>query len=146
MALSDSNLRYILPVHPHTHKAIQEYGLTRCMGKGVKLIDPLGYLDFLKMLSICRFVITDSGGIQEEITSPLINKRAIILRDCTERPESVQSGHSVLCKIEYESILEQIKKFTKDDIKMKVSESPYGPGDAAIKITDILIGKLSQYT
>jgi UDP-N-acetylglucosamine 2-epimerase (non-hydrolysing) len=145
MALSDSNLRYILPVHPHTHKAIQEYGLTRYIGKGIRLIDPLGYLDFLKMLSICRFVITDSGGIQEEITSPLINKRAIILRDCTERPESVQSGHSVLCRIEYESILEQIKRFTKDESKMKVSESPYGSGDAAIKITDILIERLSQY-
>jgi len=38
----------------------------------------------------CKFVITDSGGVQEEITSPMINKRALVLRECTERPESVQ--------------------------------------------------------
>ena len=138
MALSDSNLKYFFPMHPHTHKAIHKYGLTNYIGKGITLIDPLGYLDFLKLLSKCRFVITDSGGIQEEITSPRINKRAIILRDCTERPESVESGHSFLCKIDYKTILEQIERLTKNNSREKVSESPYGSGDAAVKITDIL--------
>jgi UDP-N-acetylglucosamine 2-epimerase (non-hydrolysing) len=143
MALSDSNLRYFFPMHPHTHKSIQENGLTRYIGKGIRLLDPLGYLDFLKMLSKCRFVITDSGGIQEEITSPHINKRAIILRECTERPESVQSGHSFLCKLEYKTIQEQIERLTKNDSKTKLSVSPYGTGDAAVKITDVLIERLS---
>jgi len=138
MALSDSNLKYIFPVHPHTRKVIQEYGLTRYIGNNIRLIDPLGYLDFLKILSRCRFVITDSGGIQEEITSPQINKRAIILRDCTERPESVVSGHSVLCKIEHRTILEQIERFDMDDSNKITTGSPYGIGDSAVKITDIL--------
>jgi UDP-N-acetylglucosamine 2-epimerase (non-hydrolysing) len=143
MALSDSNLKYIFPMHPHTHKAIQKYGLTRYIGKGIRLIEPLGYRDFLKMLNKCRFVITDSGGIQEEITSPRINKRAIILRDCTERPESVESGHSFLCKIEYKTILDQIERFDMDDSNKITTGSPYGVGDSAVKITDILEKKFS---
>ena len=87
-------------MHPHTRKRIEEFGLTKLFGKNINIIDPVGYLDFLRLLRKCKFVITDSGGVQEEITSPQINKRALILRDCTERPESVESGHSVLCKIE----------------------------------------------
>ncbi len=144
MALSDSNLKYIFPMHPHTLKRIQEYGLIKQIGEGIKIIPPLGYLDFLKLLIKCRFVITDSGGIQEEITSPKINKRALILRDCTERPESVESGHSVLCKMEHKAILEQIKIFEMNDSKnLPSTKSAYGHGDAAIKIAEILEKKFS---
>jgi len=139
MALSDSKLNYIFPMHPHTHKQIQKYGLTEYIDKRVRIIDPFGYLDFLRLLGKCRFVITDSGGVQEEITSPQINKQAIVLRDCTERPESVESGHSVLCKIDYKTILEQLGRFTENDSEKKISQSPYGTGDAAVKIADILI-------
>jgi UDP-N-acetylglucosamine 2-epimerase (non-hydrolysing) len=145
-AISDSKLNYIFPMHPHTHKSIEEYGLTRYIGKEIRLIDPLGYLDFLKLLTKCQFVITDSGGIQEEITSPHINKRAIVLRDCTERPESVESGHSVLCKIEHNDILEHIERFRTSDSKMKISVSPYGSGDAAVKIAEILTDNFSLLT
>jgi UDP-N-acetylglucosamine 2-epimerase (non-hydrolysing) len=143
IALSDSNLRYIFPMHPHTLKRIQEYGLINLLGKGIKIIPPLGYFDFLKLLSKCKFVITDSGGVQEEITSPKIDKMALVLRDCTERPESVESGHSVLCKIEHSTILEQIKIFEKRHSKSTRSQSPYGPGDAANKIADIIKKKYS---
>ena len=93
MALSDSNLKYIFPIHPHTLKRIQEYGLGNQIGK--------------------------------------------------ERPESVESGHSFLCKIEYKTILEQIERLMKNDSKKKVSESPYGSGDVAVKIIDVLIEGLS---
>src|SRR5438093_4485906 len=139
MALSDSNLEYIFPMHPHTLKRIQEYGLINHIGKGIKILPPLGYLDLLRLLKMCKFVITDSGGVQEEITSPRINKRALVLRDCTERPESVQSGHSVLCKIEHKAILEQIKIFETNGSKNTTSlKSPYGSGDAANKIAEII--------
>ena len=141
MALSDSNLEYIFPTHPHTLKRIQEFGLIRDMGKGIKIIPPLGYLDFLRLMMNCKFVITDSGGVQEEITSPMINKRALVLRECTERPESVQSGHSILCKLEHEAILKEIKTLEKNNlIGLGPAESPYGKGDSAIKIAEI-IGK-----
>jgi UDP-N-acetylglucosamine 2-epimerase (non-hydrolysing) len=139
MALSDSNLEYIFPMHPHTLKRIQEYGLINRIGKRIKIIPPLGYLDFIRLMKMCKFVITDSGGVQEEITSPRINKRALVLRECTERPESVQSGHSVLCKIERNAILEQIKTFeTNDSTNIAPLNSPYGSGDAAEKIAEII--------
>jgi UDP-N-acetylglucosamine 2-epimerase (non-hydrolysing) len=138
VALSDSNLKYIFPMHPHTLKRIQEYGLVNQIGKGIKIIEPVGYSGFLRLLKKCKFVITDSGGVQEEITSPQINKRSLVLRDCTERPESVESGHSVLCKIEHNVILEQIKSFQMNDEKSLVTKSPYGIGDSAIKIVKIV--------
>jgi UDP-N-acetylglucosamine 2-epimerase (non-hydrolysing) len=138
MSLSDSNLKYIFPIHPHTLKRIHKYGLTNQIGKGIKIIEPVGYSCFLRLLRKCKFVITDSGGVQEEITSPQINKRSLVLRDCTERPESVESGHSVLCKIEHNVILEQIKSFQMNDGKSLVTKSPYGTGDSAIKIVKIV--------
>jgi UDP-N-acetylglucosamine 2-epimerase (non-hydrolysing) len=137
-ALSDSNLKYIFPMHPHTLKRIEEYGLKGHIGKGIKIIEPVGYSDFIRLLKKCRFVITDSGGVQEEITSPQINKRALVLRHCTERPESVDSGHSVLCSIEHDDILKHIVELHRSDRKSFAANPPYGNGDAAIKIAEIL--------
>jgi UDP-N-acetylglucosamine 2-epimerase (non-hydrolysing) len=137
-ALSDSNLKYIFPMHPHTLKRIQEYGLKRHVGKAIKIIEPVGYSEFITLLKKCRFVITDSGGVQEEITSPQINKRALVLRDCTERPESVDSGHSVLCKLDYDDILKHVAEFQRDDRANSSDNAPYGNGDTAIKIVKIV--------
>jgi UDP-N-acetylglucosamine 2-epimerase (non-hydrolysing) len=139
-ALTESNLKCIFPMHPHTMKRIQEYGLKDRIGKSIKIIEPLGYKDFLKLLKYCTFAITDSGGVQEEITSPRINKRALVLRDFTERPESINSNHSVLCKIDHKTINSQIQKLAADISSTNVTSntSPYGTGNAAIKITEII--------
>ncbi len=138
MALSHSNLKYIFPIHPHTLKRIQKYGLTNQIGKGIKIIEPVGYSCFLRLLKKCKFVITDSGGVQEEITSPQINKRSLVLRDCTERPESVDSGQSVLCRLEHDDILKHIAEFQKNDRASFATNSPYGNGNTALKIAEIL--------
>ena len=139
IALSDSKLNYLFPMHPHTLKRILDYGLTKYLTKRIIVIEPLGYLSFLRVLRNCKFVITDSGGIQEEVTSQKLNKRALILRDCTERPESVDSGHCVLCTIQYDEIIEQIKRFDNVSFRNAASpNSPYGNGTAAMKICDIL--------
>src|SRR5437867_5910897 len=139
-ALSDSNLKYIFPMHPHTMKRIQEYGLTKYIGKRIKITEPVGYFDFLRLLRKCKFVITDSGGIQEEITSPQINKRAIVLRNYTERPESVDSHHSVLCKIDKKTITSQVRALAleRSSIKSTSRISPYGTGNTALKIAEII--------
>jgi UDP-N-acetylglucosamine 2-epimerase (non-hydrolysing) len=140
VALSESSQRYIFPMHPHTMKRIQEYGLSKYIGKGIKIREPVGYLDFLKLLRKCKFVVTDSGGIQEEITSPRINKRALVLRNYTERPESVNSNHSILCKIDRKTIFEQIQTLQSNSSRVKRSSltSPYGTGVTAVKITNII--------
>ena len=112
--------------------------MKRSIDEAIKITEPLGYSDFIRLLKKCRFVITVSGGVQEEITSPLINKRALVLRDCTERPESVDSGHSMLCKLEQDDILKHIFEFQNNDQVNFAVDPPYGNEDTAIKITDIL--------
>jgi UDP-N-acetylglucosamine 2-epimerase (non-hydrolysing) len=64
-------LPVIFPVHPRTRKTIAELGLSERVAsiKNLRLIDPLGYLDFLSLYSVARLVLTDSGGIQEETTA-----------------------------------------------------------------------------
>jgi UDP-N-acetylglucosamine 2-epimerase (non-hydrolysing) len=137
-ALSNSNHNYIFPIHPRTLKRIHEFELENLITKQIKVTSPVGYFDFLRLLKSCRFVITDSGGVQEEITSPHINKHAIILRESTERPESIQSGHATLCKAEKYEIFTAIKKMEAAADEIRTSESPYGSGNSAEKIAAIL--------
>ena len=118
-------------------KRIHEFELENLITKQIKVTSPVGYFDLLRLLKGCRFVITDSGGVQEEITSPHINKHAIILRECTERPESIQSGHATLCKAEKHQIFKAIKKMEAAG-EITTSESPYGSGNSAEKIAAIL--------
>lgn len=135
-ALSDSSINYIFPMHPRTRRRIREFGLQYLVANTIKIVEPLGYFDFLQLLKRCKFVITDSGGIEEEITSPHISKHALILRDSTERPESIQSGHAILCKPRYHNILEAIKIIER--MKRPSNTQVYGSENAAEKIIEIL--------
>ncbi len=143
-SLKTSGLSYVFPIHPHTLKQFKNYNMVYLLESGdIKVIPPTGYYEFLKLVKDADFVITDSGGLQEEITSDLINKYAIILRPNTERPESIRSGHSVLLKdFNIENLIAEIKTTYK---KMKIKEtqiftptSPYGSGDSSKQIVDII--------
>jgi UDP-N-acetylglucosamine 2-epimerase (non-hydrolysing) len=139
-ALSRSGLNYIFPIHPRTVKRINQFSLQGLISNRIKLVKPVGYFDFLKLLKASRFIITDSGGVQEEITSPHINKHALIFRDSTERPESIHSGHAILCREpSYEKLLKAIKKIAA--MRSVQNKCPYGSGDAAEKIVKILRNK-----
>ena len=85
-------LPVVFPVHPRTRKTIAELGLEAQVEKikGLRLIDPLGYLDFLSLYSGARLVLTDSGGIQEETT--VLGIPCLTLRENTERPITVTMG------------------------------------------------------
>ena len=82
----------IFPAHPRTRRMIDELGLTERTEriKNLVLIDPLGYLDFLNLVSKAKLVLTDSGGIQEETT--VLGIPCITLRENTERPITVEMG------------------------------------------------------
>jgi UDP-N-acetylglucosamine 2-epimerase (non-hydrolysing) len=137
-ALSDSGLNFIYPMHPRTSKNIQRFGLEKFIAPKLRVTGPTGYFKFLYLLRKCKYVITDSGGIQEEITSPFIHKRALVLRDYTERPESLRSGHAILCpSLEYNSIIDAITKMESLGDARGLT-SPYGCGDSAEKIVEIL--------
>jgi len=143
-SLKTTGLSYVFPIHPHTLKQFKNYDIEYLLELGnIKVIPPTGYYEFLKLVKDADFVITDSGGIQEEITSDLINKYAIILRPNTERPESIRSGHSVLLKaFNIENLIAEIKT-TYEKMKIKETQinpptSPYGSGDSSKQIVDII--------
>lgn len=89
-------LPIIFPVHPRTHKTIVELGLAERIAEipGLRLIAPLGYLDFLGLCSGAQLVLTDSGGLQEETT--YLGIPCLTLRENTERPITVEQGTNVV--------------------------------------------------
>ena len=84
----------IFPVHPRTRKMIAELGLAKEVESALRVIEPLGYLDFLRLYSGARLVLTDSGGIQEETT--VLGIPCLTLRENTERPITVEMGTNTI--------------------------------------------------
>jgi UDP-N-acetylglucosamine 2-epimerase (non-hydrolysing) len=91
-----ARLPIVFPIHPRTRKMIDELGLRDRVAavKNLRLIDPIGYLDFLRLMSRARLVLTDSGGIQEETT--VLGIPCITLRENTERPITVEIGTNTI--------------------------------------------------
>src|ERR671927_478055 len=98
-------LPIVFPVHPRTRKTIAELGLSQRVDaiKDLRLTEPLGYLDFLNLSSSARFVLTDSGGIQEETTA--LGIPCLTLRENTERPVTVSMGTSKIVGTDAERIV-----------------------------------------
>jgi UDP-N-acetylglucosamine 2-epimerase (non-hydrolysing) len=93
-AFAEAPLPVVYPIHPRTKKRLRQnrfYSKIR-ESKNVEILPPLGYLDFLVLMSKCEMIITDSGGIQEEATAPCIRKPVLVMRLSTERPEAVAAG------------------------------------------------------
>lgn len=128
VAKEHSTLKFVLPIHPNPNVQKHKDLLTH-----VNVIEPLENDELLKMLSTCRFVITDSGGLQEE--GSFFNKRVIVCRKTTERPEGISTGHSIMCSAPKK--LKNTVEIVNDDYIIK-EECPYGDGKSAQKIKDIL--------
>ncbi len=101
----------VFPIHPRTRSALKQNGIKQ--NSGIKIIDPLGYLDFLKLLSAARFVMTDSGGIQEE--AALFNVPGLILREETEWPNFIRAGKNKLVGRDPETILATASELLTDE-------------------------------
>ena len=118
---------FILPIHPNPN--VQKH---RHLLKHVTVIDPVPYDEFIKMLASCSYVITDSGGLQEE--TAFLRKRSIVCRKTTERPEGL-GDFSVLCDNPFVLGDEFISMIMLDE---PTAKCPYGDGHAAEKIVGIL--------
>ena len=90
----------LFPAHPRTVARLQAWGL---QPRGVRVIEPLGYLDFLGLMARARLVLTDSGGIQEETTA--LGVPCVTIRENTERPVTVEAGTNQLAGTSREGIL-----------------------------------------
>jgi UDP-N-acetylglucosamine 2-epimerase (non-hydrolysing) len=89
-----------------------------------------------------QFIMTDSGGIQEEATAPSINKRVFVLRLSTERPEAVASGHASVVGTDPERVLPAIDSYVLDGCKPPVPSFPFGKGNAAQKTVETLVAEM----
>jgi UDP-N-acetylglucosamine 2-epimerase (non-hydrolysing) len=135
--ISDS-LPIIFPVHPRTRKTIADLGLGERVEqiKNLRLIDPLGYLDFLNLYSSARLVLTDSGGIQEETT--FLGIPCLTLRENTERPETVELGTNVIVGTDTRRIVGAARAALNGSLKGSVRQLPFWDGHASKRILDTL--------
>lgn len=107
---------------------------------GISLIPPLDYVSMAHLLNTCHLVVTDSGGLQEEATC--LGKPTLVIREVTDRPESVYAGTARVVGTESEAITRQIAKLLEDEVEyraMAKAESVYGSGQASEKIIDALL-------
>jgi UDP-N-acetylglucosamine 2-epimerase (non-hydrolysing) len=134
----------VFPVHPRTSKQLKKFGLYEKLAKhqNMLLLPPISYFDLLKLMIKCDFIITDSGGIQEEATAPPIRKYTFVIRQTTDRPEACDKGFANLVGTKKSVIVDEVSKFLKNPIKPP-DFSPFGAGDASEKIIDILRKKLT---
>lgn len=139
-AFDEAPLPVVYPIHPRSRKRLRQQKMLRKLSrsKNVQLLQPLGYFDFLVLMRNCEMIITDSGGIQEEATSPLIRKPVLVIRLSTERPEAVEAGFARVVGVEKEGILAGMKQ-TLEKGGMLPADSPYGDGKAAEKIVETLM-------
>jgi UDP-N-acetylglucosamine 2-epimerase (non-hydrolysing)/UDP-GlcNAc3NAcA epimerase len=121
----------IFPVHPRTRARLEAAGLTDRLGDGVRLLAPLGYLDFLKLARHARAVLTDSGGVQKE--AYLLGVPCVTLRDTTEWVETVESGWNVLVGLDSGAALEALDRSPPEE-----RPELYGGGHAAERVCDVL--------
>lgn len=130
------NLPYniVFPVHPHTRKSLEKNNLYEKLvdAENIHITKPLGYLDFLYLLSQSQLILTDSGGIQEEAIT--LNIPCVTLRYNTERPETITAGGNVLAGTKQEDIENNISNILQDSVlyqKMCDAKNPYGDGNSS---------------
>ncbi len=124
----------VLPLHPRTQKVLA--------GAGIRLnftpIDPVGYFDMVELLKNCTYVMSDSGGVQKEAF--FFRKHCLVLRDETEWTELTDLGYNVIVGAVKEKILASAAEITRSERSFE--ETPYGQGDAATKIAELIKEKI----
>ena len=111
----------------------------------VELVQPVGYEDFVWLMDRCCFLLSDSGGVQEE--APSLGKPVLVLRDKTERPEGVAAGTCTLVGTESRRILNAARELLSNPAEYNRRSklaNPYGDGTAAMKIRSILEATLGR--
>ena len=136
IAVNNPDIDIVYPVHlnPNVQKPVKEI-LSNI--SNIYLIEPLQYEQFIYMMDKSYFIITDSGGVQEE--APSLGKPVLVMRDTTERPEALEAGTVKLVGTDTKLIIKEAQKLIEDKIeyeKMSKAHNPYGEGKACEKIVD----------
>jgi UDP-N-acetylglucosamine 2-epimerase (non-hydrolysing) len=138
-----TDVAFVYPVHlnPNVQSPVQ-----RILNdvKGVILTEPMSYKPFVRLMASSEFILTDSGGIQEE--APSLGKKVLVMRDSTERPEGVQAGCCLLVGSEKNRIVEEVSRLLEQKNKAVSiddnTQNPYGDGHAAYRIARELIARI----
>jgi len=126
----------ILPLHPRTRKMIAAYGLTHYLVKPI-VIEPVGFLDMVALEQDAKIILTDSGGLQKEAF--FYGIPCVTMRDETEWVETIEEGLNCLVGTSRETIIETVQNLKNHSRAAVIINSPYGDGQAANKILDILV-------
>lgn len=137
-----SQLAIVFPIHPRTRRNIEQMGFGSRIEamKNLKLVEPIGYLEFLKLNAHARVVLTDSGGLQEETTA--LGVPCITMRENTERPSTVEIGTNQLTGTDPVAILAAWRRVKAGEFAHR-GVPEFWDGKAAERIADILAAKLA---
>lgn len=130
----------VFPVHPNPNVRAP---MAEVLGgiDNIAMIDPLDYPNFVRLLSLCHFVMTDSGGVQEE--APALAKPVLVMRETTERPEGVAAGTAKLVGNDEEVIVTEASRLLDDKAAyeaMARAHNPFGDGRSSERIARIILG------
>jgi len=134
LANQNPELEFILPLHPNP--SVQKH---RHLLSKVRVVEPLSHKDLLEVLVKCKLIVSDSGGLQEE--GSFFNKKVIVCRTTTERPEGLDTGHLHLCPAP-----EDLSKLFEELIKDHYinSSCPYGDGHSSERVVNIIRNEVSR--
>lgn len=144
LARRHQELDFVFPVHPNPNVLVPA---ERILGErpNVYLLEPVSYLELVWLMTRAHLVLTDSGGIQEEVAS--LSVPALVLRDTTERAEGVDAGALRLVGTSRARIVEETEQLLTDDemyARMAAAPNPFGDGQASGRIRDVLARQLAQ--
>ena len=143
IALRYDNIHFVYPVHlnPNVQKPVNNF-LTGA--QNIHLIKPQEYEIFIYLMKKSYFILTDSGGIQEE--APSLGKPVLVMRDATERAEAIQAGTAALVGSSKKNIIDGVSRLLNDNVlykNMLIAKNPYGDGQACKRILKVL-NKITQ--
>jgi UDP-N-acetylglucosamine 2-epimerase (non-hydrolysing) len=131
----------VFPIHPRTQKMLEKFGLLKSLVSTNNLIitEPLGYVDFMRLVTTAKFILTDSGGIQEEST--YLKIPCITLRDSTERPVTTELGTNTITGLDEKAVRKAIEQIEKGTYKRgKIPK--FWDGSAAERIVKVILEKI----
>jgi UDP-N-acetylglucosamine 2-epimerase (non-hydrolysing) len=131
-ALADAPLPVVFPAHPRTVAALERVGLLEWARDRLDLVEPVGYVDFLRLVDGAERVATDSGGVQKEAF--YLDTPCVTLREETEWVETVESGWNVLTGADPDGLRRELQR----PFDLDAKPSLYGDGRAAERVADCL--------
>jgi UDP-N-acetylglucosamine 2-epimerase (non-hydrolysing) len=139
-AFEDVHIVYPVHLNPSVRAIVKE---ELADTERIHLVDPLSYVDTLRLMKHCYLILTDSGGVQEE--GPSFHKPVLVLREVTERPELIEANAGALVGTDARRIVEAATRLLTDRVeygKMCAAENPFGDGRAAERIVRLLVQEL----